>query len=143
MMLQNLATLLSHLNNKVDIFRSPHAMFSHIDFVWAKDVKELVNNVVLSIFASKSKSSLSGKCVRRWHLFARRFSSDCKDRDDKKHHYNKSAKILNVQTTVYLKCRGHTRSEKPEIDYVVLGNLVFVLEFFFYSQNRLFSSKLK
>lgn len=101
MMLQNLATLLSHLNNKVDIFRSPHAMFSHIDFVWAKDVKELVNNVVLSIFASKSKPSLSAKCVRRWHLFARQFSSDCKEIDDKKHHYNKSAKILvllNVQT---------------------------------------------
>lgn len=46
---QNVMELIDVLPNVVRDYLVPWELFNHVDFIWAKDVKELVNNDVVDV----------------------------------------------------------------------------------------------
>lgn len=47
--LQDVALLEKELGNLYGKFRVPHEKFNHLDFMWAKDVNDLLYNKILSL----------------------------------------------------------------------------------------------
>lgn len=52
--LQNLNELLKKLRNIAEIYEVPHNMFNHIDYLWARDVKTLLNDKLVELLASSA-----------------------------------------------------------------------------------------
>lgn len=60
-LLQDVLDLASQLTVQVDVYRANLTSFNHIDFIYGKHVKTLINDKVISIFTAKQ--TLTGRTV--------------------------------------------------------------------------------